>query len=257
MHMTRLLFDEFAVPIRNRKNTLEKIIKYIKKPRGFFHIVSLNPENMVVGLQNRTFKRVIKSAQLTIIDGVGIEMASQMLDIEAGERYPGVDLMNNLISHTTDMSLTVLFLGGQTNLAEELAKCYRQNYPQTRFIGLQGIKNIKKPTPQEEREIYRIVRASKPQLVFVAFGSPAQEIWIYKNKRLLSGRVCMGVGGAFDYLTGRIQRPKALFRTWGVEWLIRLIRQPWRAFRQLRLIIFMYFVIKQKVHEALEIKKSG
>ena len=93
--------------------------------------------------------------------------------------------------------------------------------------------------------------------MFVAFGSPAQEIWIYKNKRLLSGRVCMGVGGAFDYLSGRIQRPKALFRAGGFEWLARLIRQPWRAFRQLRLIIFMYFVIKQKVHEALEIKKSG
>lgn len=255
--MSNLLFGEFELPNRTRKNTLEKIIKYIKNPRGIFHIVSLNPENMVVGLQNRTFKRVIKSAQLTIIDGVGIEMAAQILNIEAGERYPGVDLMNNLISHISNMSLTVLFLGGQTNLAEELAKCYRQSYPQTKFIGLQGIKNIKKPAPEEEKEIYRIVRVSKPQLVFVAFGSPAQEIWIYKNKRLLSGRVCMGVGGAFDYLTGRIQRPKALFRTWGVEWLIRLIKQPWRAFRQLRLIIFMYFVIKQKVHEALEIKKSG
>lgn len=255
--MSNLLFGEFELPNRTRKNTLEKIIKYIKNPRGFFHIVSLNPENMVVGLQNRTFKRVIKSAQLTIIDGVGIEMAAQVLNIGAGERYPGVDLMNNLISHISNMSLTVLFLGGQANLAEELAKCYYQNYPQTRFIGIQGIKNIKKPTPEEEKEIYRIVRVSKPQLVFVAFGSPAQEIWIYKNKRLLSGRVCMGVGGAFDYLTGRIQRPKALFRTWGIEWLIRLIKQPWRAFRQLRLIIFMYFVIKQKVHEALEIRKSG
>lgn len=212
---------------------------------------------MVVGMQNRTFRRVIKSAQLTIIDGVGVEMAAQMLNIEAGERYPGVDLMNNLISHISNMSLTVLFLGGQTNLAEELAKCYHQNYPQTRFIGIQGIKNIKRPTREEEREISRIVRVSKPQLVFVAFGSPSQEIWIYKNKRLLSGRVCMGVGGAFDYLTGRIQRPKALFRKWGFEWFVRLIRQPWRAFRQLRLIIFVYFVIKQKVHEALEIKKSG
>lgn len=255
--MSNLLFGEFVIPNRTRKSTLEKILKYIKSPRGFFHIVSLNPENMVVGMQNRTFKRVIKSAQLTIIDGVGIEIAAQMLNIEAGERYPGVDLMNNLISHISNMSLTVLFLGGQTNLAEELAKCYHQNYPQTTFIGIQGIKNIKKPTREEEKEISRIVRVSKPQMVFVAFGSPAQEVWIYKNKRLLSGRVCMGVGGAFDYLTGRIQRPKTLFRTWGMEWLVRLIRQPWRAFRQLRLIIFIYFVIKQKVHEALEIKKSG
>jgi N-acetylglucosaminyldiphosphoundecaprenol N-acetyl-beta-D-mannosaminyltransferase len=255
--MSNLLFGEFKLPNRTKKDILEKIIKHIKNPRGFFHIVSLNPENMVVGLQNRTFKRVIKSAQLTIIDGIGIEIAARMLNIEAGERYPGVDLMNNLISHISDMSLTVLFLGGKTNLADELAKCYHQNYPQIKFIGIQGIKDIKKPSREEEKKIFRIVRASKPQLVFAAFGSPAQEIWMYKHRRLFSGRVCMGVGGAFDYLSGRIQRPKALFRSWGFEWLVRLIKQPWRIFRQLRLIIFMYFVIKQKVDEVLEIKKSG
>lgn len=255
--MKHLLFGEFTLPTHSRKNILEKIIKYIRKPRGFFHIVSLNPENIVVALQNRTFKRVVKSAQITIIDGVGIEMAAQILNIKAGERYPGVDLMNNLISQVSDMSLTVLLLGGQTNLALRLAQCYQKNYPQIRFIGLQGIENIKKPTPAEEREIYRIVRVSKPQLVFAAFGSPAQELWLYKHKRLFSGMVCMGVGGAFDYLFGSIQRPKSLFRAWGMEWFIRLIRQPWRALRQLRLIKFMYFVIKQKVHEALEIKQSG
>ena len=108
---------------------------------------------MVVGLQNRAFKRVIKTAQMTIIDGVGIEMAAQILNIKAGERYPGVDLMNNLISHISNMSLTVLFLGGQTNLAEELAKCYHQNYPQTTFIGIQGLK-ILKSLPRRKRGKY-------------------------------------------------------------------------------------------------------
>lgn len=254
--MPSLLLGEFVLPLTTQKNVLEKIKKYLKKPRGFFHIVSLNPENIVVALQNRTFKRVIRKAQISIIDGVGIVKAARMLTLEAGERYPGVDLMNHLISHAGKVRLRVLFIGGRTKLAEDLAKCYGQNYPQAAFYGIQGIKNIKKPHVREEKEIVRIVRATKPHIVFVAFGSPYQELWLYQHKHLFTTCVSMGVGGGFDYLSGRIQRPNKIFRALGLEWLIRLLRQPWRWRRQLRLIKFMYFVIKQKVHETLEIPHS-
>jgi len=251
--MKPLLFGEFPLPKASKKEVLEKIIKYISKPRGFFHIVSLNPENIVVALENKTFKRVIRKASLGIIDGSGIERAAQMLHLTAGERYPGVDLMNHLISHAGRMRLRVLLIGGPAKLADSLAKCYSRSYPKATFIGVQGIKNVKNPTAHELQELYRIVRATKPQITFTAFGSPTQEIWFEKHKRWFPKCVCMGVGGAFDYLSGAIQRPNKLIRSMGFEWLARLIRQPWRWRRQLRLIKFMYFVIKQKVHDTLEI----
>lgn len=254
--MKPLLFGEFTLPKASKKEVLEKIKKYIGKPRGFFHIVSLNPENIVIALQSRTFKRVLRKASLAIIDGAGIELAARMLSLEAGERYPGVDLMNHLISHAGRMRLRVLLIGGQAKLALRLAQCYRRSYPKATFIGIQGFKNIKKPTVSEKRELYRIVRATKPQIVFAAFGSPSQEIWFEKHKRWFSKCVCMGVGGAFDYLSGAIQRPNKTIRAFGLEWLMRLVKQPQRWRRQLRLIKFMHFVIKQKVHDTLEIPQT-
>lgn len=255
--MAGKLFGEFTLPTDTRKEVLEKIKKYINNPRGFFDIVSLNPENIVVALRNRTFKRIVKSARLTIIDGVGIDMAARTLHLEAGERFPGVDLMNNLISLAGRMRLRVLLIGGRGNLAEELALRYSRSWPKAKFTGISGIKNIRKPKREEEKEIFRIVSLVKPQIVFAAFGSPFQEIWLAKHKTKFRHAVCMGVGGSFDYLSGAIKRPPRLVRALGLEWLARLARQPWRAARQLRLLIFMYFVIKQQIHETLEIPRSG
>ena len=249
-------FCEFQLPTLTKKEVLEKIKKFINKPRGFFHIVSLNPENIVVALGNRTFKRVVADASLRIIDGVGIVRAAQMLHLKVGERYPGVDLMENLISLYGRMSLTVLFIGGKAKLADSLAKCYSRSYPEATFIGIQGIKKATKPTTHEEHEIERIVRTAKPHIVFVAFGSPLQELWLNRHKKLFNRCIVMGVGGGFDYASGLVKRPNPLIRQLGLEWLTRLLIQPWRLPRQLRLIKFMYFVIKQKVHDTLEIPHS-
>lgn len=255
--MASKLLDEFSLPTDSERTVLEKIKKYMLSPRGFFHIVSLNPENIVVATRNRTFKRVIKTARLAIIDGSGVELAARLLKIPAGDRIAGVDLMKNLISLAGRMRSTVLLIGGRKKLADELSKCYQRSYRKAKFVGIQGYQNIKKPTLKEEEELRAIVRATKPQIVFVAFGSPAQEIWIEKHKRLFPKCVCMGVGGSFDYLSGSIRRPSRVIRRLGLEWLVRLIRQPWRARRQLRLIVFAYSVIKQAVHETLEIPKAG
>ncbi len=251
--MKGLLLHEFTLPTDSKKQVLEKIKKYLLNPKGFFHIVSLNPENIILALQKRKFKKIVKTAQLSIIDGVGIDMAARFLKIKAGERLPGVDLMNNLISLAGEMRLTVLLIGGRKKLAEELANCYSQAYPKARFIGISGIRNIRKPLGTEEQEIARIVRVTKPQMIFVAFGSPEQELWIDTHRRLFSHMVCMGVGGSFDYLSGAIKRPHRIFRAMGLEWFIRLIKQPWRIKRQLRLLVFIYYVVKQKINDVLEI----
>ncbi|PIY68633.1 hypothetical protein COY90_04970 [Candidatus Roizmanbacteria bacterium CG_4_10_14_0_8_um_filter_39_9] len=250
--MEKLLFKQFAIPQLSRKDVLEKIIKYLLRPRGFFHIVSLNPENIILAERNRTFKKIVKTAQLPIIDGVGIVLAAQILHITAGERYPGVDLMNDLIRLVGEMSLPVLLLGGKENLALQLAQCYQRSYPKAKFRGIQGIRNINKPTTLEEEDIHSIVTTMRPRIVFAAFGSPAQELWFNSHKSWFRGTMCMGVGGGFDYLSGAIKRPNSLVRRLGLEWFFRLINQPWRMVRQIRLLFFVGQVIKQLIYETIK-----
>ncbi|MEK7177730.1 MAG: WecB/TagA/CpsF family glycosyltransferase [Patescibacteria group bacterium] len=231
---------------QSKQDILEKILLYISKPTGFFHIVSLNSENLVVTTENDSFKRVIGTAQIKIVDGAGIVLASRWLGIEAGERVTGVGLMEDLLKMASDRRLRVLMIGGKDNLALRLAQCYSDRFPEAMFKGIQGIEDVKKPEVDEEDKIFTIVTAYKPHLVFVAFGSPMQELWIERHKKQLANCVVMGVGGAFDYLSGNINRSPIFIQKLGLEWLFRLITQPWRWRRQLRLFKFIRLVLQEK-----------
>mgnify|MGYP001557829524 CR=1 FL=1 len=229
-----------------KSTVLEKILLYIDKPTSFFHIVSLNPENMVITTENKSFKKVIQTAQIKITDGVGIVLAGRWLGIKVGERMTGVELMENLLKVASDRRLRVLMIGGKENLALRLSQCYSKKFSEAKFKGVQGIEDIKNPTEDEEAKIFSIVADYKPHLVFVTFGSPDQELWIERHKKKLSNCVVMGVGGAFDYLSGEINRAPVFIQKIGLEWLFRLVNQPWRWKRQKRLLKFIRLIICQK-----------
>lgn len=233
----------------SKQEVLDKILKNIKRPANFFHIVSINPEIVVITQENSLFKQVVNSAQIRLIDGVGIVRAAQVLGIPIGEKISGVDLMEELISIACNMRSRVLLIGGRPNLAVSLSNCYQQKYSQAKFLGVEGIKNIQKPTTKEENDIWAIVSDYKPHMIFTAFGSPEQELWLERHKDHFKGIVVMGVGGGFDFLSGEIKRAPIFIRKIGLEWLFRLILQPWRWRRQTRLIKFIILVLKQKINK--------
>ena len=231
--------------LRSKQDILEQIKKYIFHPDGNLHIVSINPENIIIAQENKEFKKVIETSQIQLIDGVGITLAAKLLGFKL-ERFTGVDLMLELIKLADALRLRVLLIGGRPNLANQLTECYNQTYSQASFKGIEVIKNIKNPLKIEEKDIFSIVTSFKPHLIFAAFGSPEQELWLDRHKRQLTGIVCMGVGGAFDFLGRTHPRAPKFIRSTGLEWLFRLILEPWRWRRQLRLIKFIWFVIKEK-----------
>ncbi|VVA44223.1 Glycosyl transferase, WecB/TagA/CpsF family [Candidatus Roizmanbacteria bacterium] len=236
-----------TINLESRTSILEKILLYIGKPTCFFHIVSLNPENLIATTESEIFKKVVETAQIKIVDGIGVVLAGRWLGVETGERVTGVGLMEDLLKMASDRRLRVLMIGGKENLALRLAQCYQEKYIEAKFNGIQGIVDIQDPSEDEEDKIFSIVTAYKPHLVFVAFGSPAQELWIERHKNKLTNCVAMGVGGAFDYLSGNVNRSPTFIQKIGLEWLYRLVIQPWRWKRQLRLLKFIWLIIKQKL----------
>lgn len=227
-------------------DVLEKIKKYLSAPPTFVHIVSINPENVVIAQQNDRYMEVCHKSDLALTDGIGVLLGAKLLGISIPERVSGSLLLPRLLDMAGSMSLTVLLIGSQANLADKIANCYSRAYPKANFIGIEGYKNIHIPTPEEEKRIEDIVRTRRPHFVFVAFGSPFQELWIYTHNKMLSTSICMGVGGAFDYLSGASKRPPSIINTLGFEWLYRLIREPWRIRRQLaRLPMYCALVLQQ------------
>lgn len=237
-----------SIPARSvdKEHILEKITLFIDKPSRFFHIVSLNPENIVIAQHNKEFKKALSESDIQLFDGIGVQLGCRILAIPATQRLTGVDCMEFILQAFHNSRLRVLFLGGKMNLAEKVAKCYSQAHPNSVYRGIEGITNISRPKEEEEKRIFSIVADYKPQIIFAAFGSPAQELWFYRHRDKLNGIICMGVGGAFDFVAGTVPRAPRLLRQAGFEWLFRLFIQPWRIKRQLKLVEFIYLVLKQK-----------
>lgn len=231
---------------QSKNDILEKIKKYIDRPAGFFHIVSLNAENIVTAQENNKFKKVLNDAQIKIIDGVGIKLAAHLLKVDAGSRIAGVDLMRDLLEVASQGRLKVMLIGGEPKVAEQVIECQKKLFPGVKFYGFEGISNIAKPKRGEEEKIFSIVAELKPHFIFAAFGSPSQELWLNRHKGRFNNIICMGVGGAFDFLSGKVSRAPKFIRQIGFEWLFRLILQPWRISRQLRLVKFIWLVVKEK-----------
>jgi N-acetylglucosaminyldiphosphoundecaprenol N-acetyl-beta-D-mannosaminyltransferase len=202
----------------------------------FAHIISLNPENMVEATENLAFRRAYDRAELVLADGVGITIAAKILHISCGERIAGVDLMRELI-HTYPQK-RIAFVGGLLNVAQKTLDYFMNE------TGTQGAhwKAFPDVDPSDPFLIEYII-SEKPDLLFVAFGSPKQELWIEKHRNKLQGTVCIGVGQAFDVYGGMVKRAPRLMQALGLEWLYRLLTQPWRWRRQLRLLKFIYLVI--------------
>lgn len=231
------------IPQNSRENILEKIESWVGKTGEMKHVVSLNPEILVLAHDDDSFRLILQSADLQLIDGFGITLASKIKGFSVGERYTGVDFMEGVLAMLSNGSSRVLFLGGSQDLAIKLSKCYEKKYPSIQFKGITGIKDINKyQNDHEGKEVLKEIAVYKPHIIFAAFGSPFQEKFFYENKSELKNTICVGVGGAFDFLSGNVPRAPKFMRVIGLEWLFRLLLQPWRWKRQLRLVRFLQLI---------------
>lgn len=226
--------------VRNttRIQVLEEIIENIEADHGFYHVVSINPEILMTATRDPEFLNIVLAAHTTIVDGIGVKIVGLLAGIQVGERYSGVDLMSDMLKVAHTRRLRVLLIGGRSKIAEEVVVRQKESGSRATFVATEGFAQIASPTADEIQEIESIVTDLRPHMVFVAYGSPYQEKWIWANQARLKC-VCMGVGGSFDFLAGSVRRAPIWMRSLGLEWLFRLIIQPWRIGRQTQLVAFV------------------
>lgn len=179
--------------------------------------------------------------------GKSIKSNGQSIKKQTNYRLSGTDLMLELCKLAAKRKWSVFLLGGKNKVAEKAASNLAETC-KLRTIGhFSGAQNIKKQTNEELKEAIERINKFQPQLLFVAYGAPEQEKWIADNLYQLKVKVAMGVGGAFDYLAGKTKRAPMRIRKMGLEWLWRLLNQPWRFRRQLALLKFIYLVIRERL----------
>jgi N-acetylglucosaminyldiphosphoundecaprenol N-acetyl-beta-D-mannosaminyltransferase len=215
-------------------------------------IVTLNTEMLVLAHDDPAFRRLLNEADLNVADGVGLMLAARWLGHPLRARVTGSDGIHHLSAHCARKGYRPFFLGAAPGVAQVVAERLAAVYPSLQVAGTCS----GSPCAEDEQAIVAHVRQTVPDLLFVAYGVPAEETWIGRNRDHLGVPVMIGVGGAFDFIAGVTRRAPVWMRNMGLEWLYRLIREPRRWQRQLALPRFMALVAIQWLHRWRAIPRS-
>jgi N-acetylglucosaminyldiphosphoundecaprenol N-acetyl-beta-D-mannosaminyltransferase len=218
--------------------SLDRIEQFVDA--GGHHLVAtVNPEFVMRATADQDFARVLESADLCLADGSGVVWAARRQGCAMREPVTGVDLIPPLAALCARRGFRIFLLGAAPGVANDLATRLRAEHPELEVEAHAGT-----PDPSADAATLALIRVHKPQVLLVAYGHPKQELWIDRMRDSLGVAVAMGVGGSFDYLTGRIPRAPAWMRRAGLEWLFRLVRQPWRVRRMAVLPIYALRVLR-------------
>ena len=223
-------------------------IEFFLESNDNHYIVTVNPEMIIAAQKDKEFKNILNKTDISVPDGIGILWASKFLSNKhcytvtllklfisglslifypkycrqvLPERISGVDLIYKICQKFQNSDYSIFFLGAENNVAEKTAQKLKEKFP--------NLKTVASSKYQVAREKINQV---KPNILFVALGAPKQEKWIGENlEKLSSVKLAIGVGGSFDFISGKTKRAPKFMRRLGLEWLWRFILQPWRAKR--------------------------
>jgi N-acetylglucosaminyldiphosphoundecaprenol N-acetyl-beta-D-mannosaminyltransferase len=205
-------------------------------------IVTANAEILCHGSRDAALGELLRGADLIVPDGIGVVKAAAMLGQPVKARVAGIDLLAELAAWAAAHGRSVYLLGAAKESVEGAAAALLAKHPTLKIAGWHdGYFN-----EGEAEQIILDIQASKPDFLFVAMGFPAQDRFFEKHKARLPVGVMMGVGGAFDALSGRVKRAPLWIQRLNLEWAYRFAQNPRRLRRIWALPQFMLAVRRQR-----------
>lgn len=245
------ILQVLGVPVHkvNMNEALNKAIDFIEGDKKSV-IYTPNSEIVMMAKENAELLKVIKKSDMTIPDGIGLVLASKIMKNPLSERVTGIDLMENILKYCNQNKKSIYILGGKPGVSEMALENISIKYPNINALGayhgyFKG-QHIGKEGHDEEVKVINIINGLNPDVLFVAFGAPRQEIWIDRFKGKINAKLFIGVGGSVDVYAGTVKRAPVFYQKTGLEWLYRLIKEPWRYKRMLSLPKFIIEVLKKR-----------
>jgi N-acetylglucosaminyldiphosphoundecaprenol N-acetyl-beta-D-mannosaminyltransferase len=221
---------------------MKQIHEWMRHTKHPHHVCTVNPEFIMVAQDDPIFFNILNRADLCVPDGVGLLWATGYLGQRVPERVTGSDGVPLIAQYAAKYGWKLFFLGAGPGIADKAADSLRKQNPSLQIVGTYG----GSPASFEEEGITKMINHSGADILFVAFGAPEQDKWIARNLPRLNVKMAMGIGGSLDFIAGVVPRAPLWMQKYGLEWLYRLIRQPWRFKRMLRLPRFVLAVILRR-----------
>lgn len=212
------------------------------KERSGAYMVTPNPEIVMLCRNNPELTGVIDGAALVLPDGIGIMYGAKILGTPLKQRIPGIDFISALMPRLAAGEFNRVFLlGSKPGVAEKAAAKLISLYPGIEMVGTND------GYFTDDETVVEKINAAEPDLLLVCLGAPKQELWMQKNAPALNAALIAGLGGALDVFAGEVKRAPSGMRRLGLEWLYRLIKEPWRAKRMIKLPIFIFYAIGERI----------
>lgn len=256
---------------------LPKQLQEILEEPCLHTIFTPNPEILVATWEKPEYLKTLQSATLHLPDGVGLlwattflahtkEMKSSLqivweffktysalllakhsLKKYIPETLPGSDTWETLHKICEDEKASVFYLGGEHGVSENIIPVMQKEYPNISYVGASGAFPFR--SAEDNQQLLEEISLARPQIVFVCLGAPKQETWIMQNFEALEKagvRIALGLGGTIDFAVGKAKRAPRVFRSFGLEWLWRLLLEPWRWKRILTAVFYFPWKILVK-----------
>ena len=219
---------------------VEKGLILMREGRSAY-VVTPNPEIVMLCREDAEAAGAVDCADLVIADGIGVIKGAKILGTPLKEKLPGIDFTSRIMEAIAPEGGSVFLLGAKPGVAEKAGENLREKYPGLVIAGCcDGYFDDDEPVIEK-------INAAKPDLLIVCLGAPKQEKWMHKNRDRLSAGLMIGAGGSMDIFAGTAERAPERWQRAGLEWLYRLMKEPRRIGRMMKLPKFLVLVIFKKL----------
>ena len=208
---------------------------------GASYVVTPNSEIVYEAMQDESLTALLNGADLVLPDGAGVVLGSKILATPLKQKVAGVDFADGLLGVLAETGGSVYLLGSKPGIAELAAEKMLQKHPGLTICGMAD------GYFKDEGPVIEAINAADPDVRFVCLGAPKQEKFMKAHQSALNVRLMIGLGGSLDSFAGTVKRAPKWMITCSLEWLYRLIKEPWRFKRMLRLPKFLWAVVCRRI----------
>lgn len=226
------------------EETLHTVERFIRSGRPHQHGV-INVDKVVKAARDHELRRILNDCPLISADGMPVVWASRMLGKPLKERITGVDLFESIMQRAAKKGWRIFLLGAEEAVVSQVKRIYMARYPGLKVVGYRN--GYWKP--EEERRVVEQIKATRPDLLFVAISSPMKEYFLGRYQEEMKIPFAMGVGGTFDIAVGKTKRAPVWMQKAGFEWFYRFLQEPRRMFRRYFIddLAFFWLFLKEAI----------
>jgi N-acetylglucosaminyldiphosphoundecaprenol N-acetyl-beta-D-mannosaminyltransferase len=223
----------YLITVKSKEACISEIHSWIKNNKKGKYFVCANPHSLEVAKTDTLFHEAIKGADLIVPDGIGIIIASKIMDGRISNRITGSDIFWELSnSLNKEGSYSYFFLGSTNDTLKRIQEKMRKDFKNIRVAGTFSPPFKSEFSHYDNALMIEKINSTKPDVLWVGMTAPKQEKWIYQNKDKLQVKFIGAVGAVFDFYTGVVERSNPWFLDHGLEWLPRFLQQPRRLWRR-------------------------